>query len=59
MPIEIDVGVPSLGCNIDWPIYDGNHRLGAAIYRNDEYIPVEISGDIDYAMNLFGFSGVN
>jgi len=32
-------------------------RLGAAIYRNDEFIPVEIVGDIDYAVDLFGLKG--
>jgi len=53
-PIEIDVGVPSLGCYVTWPITDGNHRLGASIYREDEFIQVGLSGDLGYASELFG-----
>ncbi len=53
-PIEIDVGVPGLGCNVMWPIDDGNHRLGSAIYRGLEFVPTSISGDVDYAVELFG-----
>ena|ERR1700733_1556486 len=53
-PINIDVGVPALGCYIDWMITDGNHRLGAAIYRKDEFISAVVDGDINYAFELFG-----
>jgi hypothetical protein len=55
-PIQIDVGVPSLGCNIEWPVVDGNHRLAAAIFRGDEEILCEISGSMDYAEELLGVS---
>lgn len=43
-PIEVDVGIPSLGCHVDWPVTDGNHRLAAAIYRGDEKIRAEVGG---------------
>jgi hypothetical protein len=52
--IEIDVGIPSMGCHIDWMVTDGNHRLAAAIYRRDEFIVAIVGGDLDYATELFG-----
>jgi len=56
--IEIDVGVPSMGCCVDWINQDGNHRLAAAFYRKDDTIKVSISGSIDYAEELFSISGL-
>lgn len=53
-PIRMDVGVPALGCHVNWPVQDGNHRLAAAIYRKDESILASVDGDIDYAFDLFG-----
>jgi hypothetical protein len=44
-PIDINVGVPSLGCIVDWPISDGNHRLCAAIVRGDGHIAASVGGD--------------
>lgn len=55
-PIDIDVGVPALGCYVPWPVRNGYHRLGAAIYRMDEFIPINFSGDLGYAVELFGLS---
>lgn len=52
-PIEIDVGVPSLGCYVDWAIIDGNHRLYAAIYRGDTHIKANVGGDLNYVKALF------
>lgn len=52
-PIFIDVGIPELGLNIEWPVMDGNHRLAAAILRNDITILAEISGSIDLINQLF------
>lgn len=43
-PIEIDVGVPSLGFSPSWIILDGNHRFAAAIVRKDKIIAVSASG---------------
>jgi hypothetical protein len=53
-PIEIDVGVPSLNCYIDWPIVDGNHRFYASIVREDPFILAVISGELDYAEEILG-----
>lgn len=53
-PIEIDVGVPSMRCYVDWPVLDGNHRLAAASLRRDPNIFACVGGDLDYAFELFG-----
>jgi hypothetical protein len=53
-PIEIDVGVPSLGCHVDWIVTDGNHRLAAAIYARRPLIKASVGGDLDYAKKIFG-----
>lgn len=53
-PLDIDVGVPALGCFVDWPILDGNHRLCAAIVRGDSHITALVGGDLDLAFELFG-----
>jgi hypothetical protein len=45
-PISIDVGIPSMGCTVDWEIEDGNHRLAAAIVRGDEFIYASFSGGL-------------
>lgn len=52
--IHFDVGVPSLGCFIDWPLVDGNHRLAAAIYRGDKDILADVSGSTEYAKEVLG-----
>jgi hypothetical protein len=51
-PIDIDVGVPQLGCRVDWIIMDGNHRLAAAFYLNMPTIKASISGSTSYATEL-------
>lgn len=51
--IELDVGIPELGYYGGWPIIDGNHRVVAAIFRNDKMIPVAICGSISHARELF------
>lgn len=53
-PIEIDVGAPVLGYYVTWMILDGNHRLAAAIYRGDDTIQAAVSGQLNYAHELFG-----
>lgn len=55
-PIGIDVGVPALGFCPEWPIYDGNHRLGSAFYRRLDHILIDFSGDIAIGEKLFGLS---
>ena len=53
--ISIDVGCPSLGAPcLTWPVLDGNHRLAAAIYRQDETISAAVDGELGYAEDLFG-----
>ena len=56
-PLEVDVGVPSLGCHVRWYVQDGNHRLAAALmrtrlYGEDPWLPLSVSGAIDYAKSL-------
>lgn len=51
-PIEIDVGVPSLGYCSEWFIVDGNHRFAAAIFRGDLTILATCSGQVDLIENL-------
>lgn len=53
-PIQIDVGVPSIGHAVLWPIEDGNHRLMAAAMRGDVQILAEISGEVAHIEHLFG-----
>ncbi|MEJ6002523.1 hypothetical protein [Paucibacter soli] len=53
-PIHIDVGVPAMCCHVDWLVEDGNHRLAAAIVRNDEHIASIISGSHDYCREILG-----
>lgn len=52
-PIEIDVGIPSLGY-VPYPLIDGHHRTCAAIIRGDKEIKAEVAGAVDYAKQLFG-----
>lgn len=52
--IEIDVGVPAMGCHVGWLIQDGNHRLAAAIIARRETIKANVTGQLDYANHLFG-----
>lgn len=58
-PIDIDVGIPGLGLHIDWPVTDGNHRLYAAIVREDLDIWAYISGSIDYANEILEINDEN
>lgn len=52
-PIDIDVGVLDLGCVVEWIITDGNHRLAAAFYREDDSIQAYLQGDINLFTELF------
>jgi hypothetical protein len=55
--IEVDVGCPVLGYGgPKWPVTDGNHRLAAAIVRNDAFISVDVAGQLDHAASLLGVS---
>lgn len=52
-PIDVDVGCPSLGYNTCQYVIDGHHRLAAAIYRGDETIIAAVSGELEFAEELF------
>lgn len=52
-PIDIDVGIPSLGY-YPYILTDGHHRLCAAIMTGESWIKAQISGSVDYAFKLFG-----
>ena len=53
-PILIDVGVPELGCHVDWIVEDGNHRHAAAIARGDDEISASIIGSVTNIRDLLG-----
>lgn len=50
--IEVDVGIPSLGFWIDWPIQEGNHRLLAALTRKDPFILASVAGEVDFIRKM-------
>jgi hypothetical protein len=52
-PIDIDVGIPSLGY-YPYILTDGHHRLCAAILTGERFIKAQVSGSVDYAFELFG-----
>lgn len=52
--IEVDIGIPSMGCYPEWPVLDGNHRLYAAVIRGDREILTSVAGDLGYAAKRFG-----
>lgn len=53
-PVDIDVGVPSMGCTVKWPLQDGNHRLAAAHVRGDKTLPAVVSGCVQTAFKMLG-----
>lgn len=51
-PISIDVGIPSMGCHVDYIIDDGNHRLAGAIVAGAKTIKASVSGSMDHAEDM-------
>lgn len=51
-PIVLDVGVPGLFTPVHI-VWDGNHRLAAALYRRDAEIIVSYSGSIELFNQMF------
>ena len=51
-PIELDVGVPALGCHCDELVVDGNHRLAAAMFKGERTIPAHVSGSVRTAQEM-------
>lgn len=55
-PIDLEVGCPSLSLmqsEFLFEVSDGNHRLAAAVIRNDDEIVVYPGGELDYFESLF------
>jgi len=44
-PIELDVGVAGFDTGSSYPVYDGNHRIAAAVLRGDSHILANCSGE--------------
>lgn len=51
-PIELDVGIPSLGSWPSHPICDGNHRFAAALFLRRAWIWASVSGEVRYISAL-------
>ena len=50
--IQIDVGIPSLGCFVGYFIEDGNHRFAGSIVVGRDTIQCCISGSTDHIKEL-------
>ena len=53
-PISLDVGVPELGCYVDHPVLDGNHRLMTAWFRGDPHISANVCGGLQHIRATLG-----
>ncbi len=51
-PVEIDVGIPTFGGHVDWPLIDGNHRFAAALYLGHHTIRSGFNGSVDYGIEV-------
>lgn len=51
-PIDIDVGVPSMGGHVSYMVDDGNHRFAGAIIKGDKEIKAKVMGEEAYAREL-------
>jgi hypothetical protein len=51
-PISLDVGIPSMGCHVDYIVDDGNHRLAGAIASGMKTIKASVSGSMEHAQEL-------
>lgn len=51
-PINIDVGIPSMNCYVEYMVDDGNHRLAGAIIKGDKTIKAHVSGSTSHAEQL-------
>ncbi len=56
-PLQVDVGMPSMGCHVGYIVDDGNHRLAAAIYQLqtqgvDALLPIALCGELEHARTL-------
>jgi len=53
-PIVVDPTALERYSRDAWIVLDGNHRLAAAFFRDDDTIPVHVLGGIEKAEDLFG-----
>lgn len=53
MPISIDVGIPQMGFRPKYLIFDGCHRLAAAIHASQKEIAVSYSGSTAVFKQMF------
>lgn len=51
-PINIDVGIPHMGCFVEHIVDDGNHRLAGYIFKKAPTIPAWVSGSIEHAQEM-------
>lgn len=51
-PINLDVGIPSMGYFADHLVTDGNHRLAGALIRGDKTIAASVCGSESHAKEL-------
>lgn len=51
-PISLDVGIPDMGCFVEYFIDDGNHRFAGSIIANRETIACKIGGSVDHIKEL-------
>lgn len=51
-PIQVDVGIPSIGFYPNDVVSDGWHRIYAAILRRDKYINASVAGEVSVINKL-------
>lgn len=51
-PLQLDVGLPDMGCYVDYILQDGNHRFAGSIIKQREFINCSISGSENYIKEL-------
>lgn len=52
-PLQLDLPIPVLDYYPETILVDGNHRLAAAIYRKDLWVPIEFGGQDSEFERLF------
>ena len=50
--VSLDVGIPSMGCFVEYFIQDGNHRFAGSIIAGREMVACGISGDLSHIKEL-------
>ena len=50
--VSLDVGIPSMGCFVEYFIQDGNHRFAGSIIAGRGTVACGISGDLSHIKEL-------